>query len=129
MMLSHMTIGVLDVAAARRFYDPLLQQLGLVLKFADENWAGWKQPDADRPLFIITRPFDGGVASSGNGQMIALLAPTRSAVDSCHAVALRHGGEDEGRPGIRPQYHARYYGAYFRDPDGNKLCVCCHTSA
>jgi hypothetical protein len=37
-----------------------------------------------------------------------------------------HGGSCEGPPGLRPQYHAHYYGAYFRDPDGNKLCVCCH---
>ncbi len=125
-MLSHTTIGVSNVEAARRFYDPLLKQLGLVPIFAEENWAGWKTPDAARPLFIVTRPFDGEPASPGNGQMIALLAATRSLVDACHALALLHGGSDAGRPGARPQYHANYYGAYFRDPDGNKLCVCCH---
>jgi catechol 2,3-dioxygenase-like lactoylglutathione lyase family enzyme len=125
-MLSHTTIGVANVRAARHFYDPLCKQLGLVLKFADETWAGWKHPDAPRPLFIISRPFDGKPASPGNGQMIALLATTRSTVDACHALALLNGGSDEGGPSPRPQYHADYYGAYFRDPDGNKLCVCCH---
>jgi catechol 2,3-dioxygenase-like lactoylglutathione lyase family enzyme len=125
-MLSHTTLGVSDMRAARRFYDPLLAALGLTLKFADENWAGWKQREIERPLFIITRPFDGAPASTGNGQMIALLAATRSLVDACHRLALGHGGTDEGRPGLRPEYHANYYGAYFRDPDGNKLCVCCH---
>ena len=43
-----------------------------------------------------------------------------------HALALAHGGTCDGPPGLRPEYHAHYYGAYFRDPDGNKLCVACH---
>ncbi|MDO6415694.1 VOC family protein [Sphingomonas sp. BIUV-7] len=125
-MLSHTTLGVSDVQAARRLYDPLMARLGLELKFADTIWAGWKHPRAERPLFIITRPFDGGAAAVGNGHMIALLAASRALVDECHALALDHGGTDEGRPGLRPDYHADYYGAYFRDLDGNKLCVCCH---
>jgi len=48
-------------------------------------------------------------------------------VDRAHATALAQGGACEGPPGLRPHYHADYYGAYFRDPEGNKLCVCCHT--
>jgi lactoylglutathione lyase len=43
-----------------------------------------------------------------------------------HAIALASGGSCEGAPGLRPEYHAHYYGAYFRDPDGNKLAVACH---
>ncbi|MDH7640415.1 VOC family protein [Sphingomonas oryzagri] len=125
-MLSHTTIGIPDVQAARRFYDPLLDQLGLALKFSEEQWAGWKSPDADRPLFIIARPFDGAAPTRGNGQMIAFLATSRLQVDACHDLAMRNGGTDEGRPGLRPDYHEQYYGAYFRDPFGNKLCVCCH---
>ncbi len=58
--------------------------------------------------------------------MIALLAPKRSAVDACHAAAMEQGGADEGRPGLRPHYHSNYYGAYFRDLDGNKICIVCH---
>jgi lactoylglutathione lyase len=58
--------------------------------------------------------------------MVALLAATRAQVDAAHALALAYGGRCEGPPGLRPQYHANYYGAYFRDPDGNKLCVACH---
>jgi len=55
-----------------------------------------------------------------------LLAPDRKTVDACHALALAHGASCEGSPGLRPQYHPNYYGAYFRDLDGNKLCVCSH---
>jgi catechol 2,3-dioxygenase-like lactoylglutathione lyase family enzyme len=125
-MLSHTTIGVADIAAARRFYGPLLEALGLMPKFADETWAGWMSRDADRPLFVITKPFNGEAASTGNGQMIAFLANTRSLVDRCYSIALENGGRGDGEPGLRPNYHPNYYGAYFRDLDGNKLCVCCH---
>jgi lactoylglutathione lyase len=58
--------------------------------------------------------------------MTALLAPGRAQVDAAYARALELGGSDEGAPGLRPHYHAHYYGAYVRDPDGNKLCICCH---
>jgi len=125
-VLSHITLGVSDLPRALKFYAPLMDALGLTLKFSEPDWVGWKPPDADRPLFIISRPFDGQAASAGNGQMIALLASSRAMVDRCHALALELGGSDEGKPGPRPAYHPHYYGAYFRDPDGNKLCVCRH---
>ena len=50
-------------------------------------------------------------------------------VDQTYAVALEYGATCEGAPGLRPHYHANYYGAYFRDLDGNKLALCCHTAA
>jgi len=58
--------------------------------------------------------------------MTASLANDRGTVDLVHAAALAAGGQDDGAPGLRPQYHENYYGAYFRDLDGNKLCVACH---
>lgn len=79
-----------------------------------------------RPPLLIGRPYDGAPARVGNGQMVALLAPSRSAVAAAFDAALAHGGTCEGKPGLRPEYHAHYFGAYVRDPDGNKLCVCCH---
>jgi len=127
-MLSHVTLGVADFPRAYRFYDALMKELGHVLKFRDDAkpWAAWRPADAERPLLVIGHPLDGAPASFGNGQMVALLAESRAVVDRCHALALAHGGRDEGAPGLRPQYHPNYYGAYFRDPDGNKMCVCCH---
>jgi lactoylglutathione lyase len=77
-------------------------------------------------LFLIGTPFDGNVHSPGNGQMVAFLAMDRDQVDAVYRVALKNGGTDEGPPGLRPEYHASYYGAYFRDPEGNKVCVACH---
>ena len=127
-MISHVHVGVDDFERALAFYDAVLPTLGLVRRFSDpgRGWAGWQLPDVARPLFLVGRPHDGRPAAPGNGQMVALLAPDRAAVDRCHAAALAAGGRDEGAPGPRPDYHADYYGAYFRDPEGNKLCVCCH---
>ncbi len=130
-MLSHVYIGITDFARAFAFYKPIMDKLGLRQRFieSEKSWAGWMTPDGGRPLFLIGKPFNGREADAGNGQMIALLANDRPSVDACYAIALANGGTCEGPPGLRPQYHADYYGAYFRDPDGNKLCVCCHSPA
>jgi hypothetical protein len=74
----------------------------------------------------MCRPRDGNPASVGNGVNIGLLAPSRAAVRAAHAAGLANGGTDEGAPGLRAHYHANWYGAYLRDPTGNKLCVVCH---
>ena len=130
-MLSHVYIGITDFQRALAFYRGVMEVLGHELKFVemDKSWAGWKPVDAERPLLLVGTPYDGQPATPGNGQMVALLASNREAVDWCFAVALAAGGRSEGPPGLRPQYHANYYGAYFRDPDGNKICVCCHASS
>ena len=127
-MLSHVHIGTNDFPRALAFYGAVMQELGYVLKFRehDNAWAGWMEPGKPRPLLLVGRAFDGRPAVPGNGQMTALLAPGRDAVDRSHATALRCGGLDEGGPALRPWYHPDYYGAYVRDPDGNKLCFCCH---
>ena len=127
-MLSHVHLGVTDFQRAFAFYESLMGQLGFVLRFCepDKPWAGWMKPGAEQPLLLIGRPVDGEAASAGNGQMVALLARHRDVVKRCHEAALAAGGTDEGAPGLRPHYHPDFYGAYFRDPDGNKLCVCCH---
>lgn len=127
-MISHVTVGISDLDRALAFYRPVLAELGLTQKFVEpENgWAGWVSPQAPRPLFLITRPFNGQPHAVGNGQMVALMADTRATVHRAYAVALAHGAVCEGPPGPRPHYTPDYYGAYFRDVDGNKLCVVCH---
>jgi len=129
-MISHVCLGIADFARAFAFYEPLMAGLGLQLKFAEpaQGWAGWVSADAPRPLFIIGQPYDGAAAAPGNGQMVALAAASRALVDRVYQAALAAGGRCEGPPGLRPHYHPDYYGAYFRDLDGNKLCVCCHAT-
>lgn len=127
-MFSHIFIGVGDFERALDFYTPFAAVLGIELRFCDKSrpWAGWQSAPGPRPLLIIGAPYDGRPHAAGNGQMVAFLAASRDIVDRSHEVALSHGGRSEGAPGLRPEYHEHYYGAYFRDPDGNKLCVACH---
>lgn len=127
-MFSHVFLGVSDFVRALAFYDALMAVLGHARRFCERErpWAGWQPAGGGRPLLLIGRPFDGAAHQPGNGQMLALDAACRAQVDAAWRVALAHGGMDEGAPGLRAQYHPDYYGAYFRDPDGNKLCVVCH---
>jgi catechol 2,3-dioxygenase-like lactoylglutathione lyase family enzyme len=129
-MLSHCFVGVNDFEAALRFYRAIFEVLGHPLRFCDRTrpWAGWQPADAARPLFLIGAPEDGRPAAPGNGQMLALLAADRAGVRAAHAAGLAAGGSDAGAPGLRPQYHAAYYGAYLRDPEGNKLALACHAA-
>jgi predicted lactoylglutathione lyase len=71
----------------------------------------------------ICKPFDGQAARGGNGIMIAFVAPSKEAVQAAHAAGLANGGSDEGAPGMRPPEGNSFYGAYMRDPAGNKLCL------
>jgi catechol 2,3-dioxygenase-like lactoylglutathione lyase family enzyme len=130
-LFSHVFIGVGDFERALAFYRPLMDALGIRPRFCepDRPWAGWQSSPDPRPLLLIGKPYDGQSHQPGNGQMVAFMAGDRETVDRAHAIALAHGGTDEGPPGPRPEYHEHYYGAYFRDPDGNKLCVACHEPA
>jgi lactoylglutathione lyase len=128
-VFSHVFVGVSDFERALAFYNPLMLSLGIEARFCERNrpWAGWQSTPGPRPLFLIGKPFDQLASQSGNGNMIALLADSRATVDRAFSIALAQGGTSEGSPGLRPEYHEHYYGAYFRDPDGNKLCVVCHS--
>jgi catechol 2,3-dioxygenase-like lactoylglutathione lyase family enzyme len=123
-VFSHITIGSNDIERSRRFYEPVMATLGVDQPFKLPGTLVFGEL-AGLKLFVLS-PFDQGVASSGNGTHAAFLARDRATVDAFHAAALAHGGTDEGAPGPRPHYHANYYGAYVRDPDGNKLQAVCH---
>jgi catechol 2,3-dioxygenase-like lactoylglutathione lyase family enzyme len=129
-MFSHIFIGVSDFDRALGFYRQVMEALGVSERFCERGrpWAGWQTPGTVRPLFLIGTPYDGQAHQPGNGEMVAFSAADRATVDDVYRVALANGGRSEGAPGLRPEYHANYYGAYFRDPDGNKLCVVCHSS-
>ena len=121
-MFNHVTIGARDMERMVAFYDAFLAPLGITRFMMAEagNVAGWERPGEAGRLFVGT-PFDGKPASAGNGSMVAFRAPSREAVVLAYQAALAQGGADEGAPGLRPQYGPDYFGAYVRDPEGNKL--------
>ncbi len=125
---SHITVGSSDMDRSVRFYDAVLAPLGLVRTKSFRSASGYGPKDfagINLPFWIL-RPHDRKPASAGNGVTVAFAVPSRAAVDAFHAAALSHGGTDEGAPGLRPHYHPDYYGAYVRDPEGNKICAVCH---
>ena len=122
-MLSVARYGTSDLTRATAFYDEIAKLLAAKRVIERDDVVAYKGTDGG--MFLIGRPF-AGEAKSGNGTQIGFTAPSRAVVDAVYAKAMELGGTCEGPPGLRPQYHAHYYGAYFRDPDGNKLCVACH---
>ena len=122
-VFSHVTVGASDVRALAAFYDAIFAPMGASRCFTDDQWgaAGWR--DGAGPAFYIGTPFNREAATVGNGWMCAFKASSQEVVDAVYAAALAHGGKSEGEPGLRPQYAPDYYGAYFRDPEGNKLHV------
>lgn len=127
-MISHVFIGTNDRDRASDFYAPIMGELGWRRRHSEtpSHLVIWNPAEATRPLFVLGPPFDGHAADPGNGSMVALLAPDRATVDRVYTIAIAAGTICEGAPGLRPQYHAHYYGAYFRDFDGNKVCIVCH---
>ncbi|WP_043441499.1 VOC family protein [Cupriavidus sp. HPC(L)] len=126
-MFSHVTVGVADLSRAGRFYDALLTPLGLrqrrVMPDGGPPALCWIQPGEALPRFYAYIPFNGQPATAGNGTMVSFLAPSPQAVEQAYAAAMAAGGTDEGPPGPRPHYGEGYFGAYLRDPDGNKVQV------
>ena len=121
-MIGYVTIGALDVEKAMPFYDAVLGAIGYERQFFDGGWAGYGLKGQEANTFICP-PFDGEAARPGNGIMVAFLAPSKEAVHAAHAAALANGGVDEGAPGPRPADSTSFYGAYMRDPTGNKIAV------
>ena len=120
-MIGYATIGANDLGRAKAFYDAVLAPLGGRRTLTYERSQYYGSPDRGAMLGVVL-PFDGQAATSGNGAMVALSAGSPAVVDQVHAAALAAGGSCEGPPGQRMD---NFYGAYFRDLDGNKLCVFC----
>ncbi|HVF37595.1 MAG TPA: VOC family protein [Sphingomicrobium sp.] len=126
-MIGYVTLGSDNMERARSFYDQLLGSVGAkrIMEFGDDlgGFTMWGT-GFDKPGIAVTRPYDKQPASAGNGNMTAIALDSRARVDALHARALELGGTDEGAPGLRGDEGPQaFYGAYFRDPDGNKLCA------
>ena len=120
MPLAHVTFGSNDLVRGARFYDAIMGEYGGGRAFEHEASIGWAFPDGGPSIGICT-PYDGNAANFGNGTMFAVMARDEDQVRRVHAAALANGGSNEGDPGPRPQYGPDFYGAYVRDPDGNKM--------
>ena len=119
-MIGYVTLGTNDIERGAAFYDQLLDVIGAKRFMESETFIAWAV-DPERPALSLTKPFDGAAATVGNGVMIALAVDTTEKVDALHAKAMELGAQDEGAPG--PRGDDGFYGAYFRDLDGNKLAA------
>lgn len=126
-MFSHVTVGSNDLDKSGAFYDAVLAPIGLRRRKVEPDGGPkalcWETDQGGLPRFYVYQPFDGAQASSGNGAMIAFLAPDEGAVVKAYHAGLGAGGASEGAPDLRPHYGQGYFGAYLRDPDGNKVHI------
>ncbi|MDP2309105.1 MAG: VOC family protein [Pseudomonadota bacterium] len=128
-MIDHITLHVRDFPAALAFYTAAFAPLGYtVQKQYGESAAGFGRDR--KPSFWIVAPrgtyWTEGHQAGAAPAHFAFVAADRAAVDAFHAAALAAGAKDFGAPGMRPQYHAGYYGAFVLDPDGNNVEAVCH---
>jgi catechol 2,3-dioxygenase-like lactoylglutathione lyase family enzyme len=125
-MLDHTGFAVSDLGQSKAFYTAALRPLGIELLLevtAEQTGAGAHAGfgAGQKPFFWI-----GDHGSPCSGVHIAFTADSRAQVDRFHQAALRAGGKSNGEPGLRPHYHANYYGAFVLDPDGNNIEAVCH---
>jgi catechol 2,3-dioxygenase-like lactoylglutathione lyase family enzyme len=129
MAIDHVSVGVTNMKRSKAFYDAALEPLGMKPIYPVEfggQLVGVGYGEDRQPTFWIQLPINGQPASMGNGVHIAFRATTRAQVDAFFLAALAQGGVEDGRPGLRTEYHPDYYGAFVRDPDDNKIEACSH---
>lgn len=119
-LIDHVHLIARDLAATKRFYAAVLAALGRKIEGEGENYF-WSDE-----LFVST---DAMATTGATHVHVGFQAPDRATVDRFHAAALAAGGRDHGKPGIRAEYHADYYGAFVIDPDGNNIEAVCHGPA
>jgi catechol 2,3-dioxygenase-like lactoylglutathione lyase family enzyme len=122
-MFTHVMVGAKDVAQSKAFYDATLGALGAGA--GQEFMPGRVFYNHNGGAFGVCQPADGNEATHANGGTIGFAAADKAQVDAWHAAGLANGGTCEGEPGKRPQAPGNAYGAYLRDPSGNKVCAFC----
>lgn len=118
-MIDHINLLVSDIERSKRFFQEALSPLGYEL-LMEHRISGAGCGQAGKPDFWIKQD----VLSSAIH--VAFASPDRATVDAFHDAAIAAGGRDNGPPGLRPEYHSTYYGAYVLDPDGNNIEAVCH---
>ena len=119
-MIGYCTLGTNDLLKATAFYDVLMEKFGARRVLTLDRGVFYGVSSLELGVLL---PADGQPARVGNGNMVALQAESRGQVEDLYAQALALGASDEGAPGVRGADPDGFYGAYFRDPEGNKLCV------
>lgn len=124
-MLHHISFGVTDIQRSMRFYDAVLSALGYARVWEDvaegdaDAAVGYGHPGGGDKFALKLRA--GAQVAAGPGFHLAFAAPSREAVQTFHAAALKHGGADNGPAGLRPDYGPHYYAAFVVDPDGYRI--------
>ncbi len=117
-MIDHISVGVTDLERAARFYEATLAPLGLSRLVTRPGTIGFGK---SYPEFWINLRSRMSEVDPESGCHICLRAKSPDAVDAFHASALSSGGSSDGAPGLRPHDRVRYYAAFVRDPDGNRI--------
>ena len=118
-MIGYVTLGTNDLEKAVAFYDQLFTTIGAERFLETEQFVAWST-GMDQAGISVTKPFDGKLATVGNGSMVAIMLDSNDKVDAFYQKAIELGGSCEGKPGYRGEM-SRFYAGYFRDLDGNKL--------
>jgi catechol 2,3-dioxygenase-like lactoylglutathione lyase family enzyme len=121
-MISHVSIGVRDLDKAGKFYDAALGALGYKRLYDSAEALSYGAGSPEFWLMKSERPVP---PDKGSGLHFCFDAPSRAAVDNFHASALMAGGEDNGKPGPRPDYGDKYYAAFIIDPEGYRIEAYC----
>jgi catechol 2,3-dioxygenase-like lactoylglutathione lyase family enzyme len=121
-MISHVSVGVRDIAKAGKFYDTALAPLGYKRLFDSAEALGYGAGSPELWVMHAERPVPADTAS---GLHFCFNAPSRAGVDQFHAAAVKAGGKDNGKPGVRKDYGDKYYAAFVIDPDGYRLEAYC----
>ena len=121
-MFSFVTLGTNNLEKSKSFYNELLSSIGIVIVEEDDRYVGYARKDSQNIEFYLMKPHNKEEATFGNGTMITFTAESKESVINTYNLALKLGGKDEGEPGPR---HEEHFYAYFRDLDGNKLCIFC----
>lgn len=121
-MFDHVSIGVSDIKRAGTFYDAVLKPLGYTRLSDGESALGYGEKNAGLWLLASKKPVKADMES---GLHFCFVAKDRASVDAFHAAALKLGGKDNGKPGVRADYSPKYYAAFVVDPDGYRIEAYC----
>jgi catechol 2,3-dioxygenase-like lactoylglutathione lyase family enzyme len=121
-MFDHVSIGVADIARSKKFYDAALKPLGFTLLSDGESSLGYGEKAVQLWLGATRKPVK---ADMDSGLHFCFAAKDRAAVDAFHAAAVKAGGKDNGKPGVRADYGPKYYAAFAIDPDGYRIEAYC----